>query len=625
MVAKRRKIFLISMVYLLACTGYIYNLYAQSKSIIDENIYNKLYFGALATAAILGDAYHDNLQDVHSKTEQDDWDAINRLTQYNNKVGLTYIYTVIKRNDQIILTSSSASEEELEKKDYVRFFDPYPDASQTLSDAFNSSEPSWVDYTDHWGDFRAVFVPMRSRDGTPYVAGAEISLQEYRSRLKMEAMSHVGIAILFFAAFSLFIALYLLRMRRHLDQTLASEAELQVAKNEAEAAARAKSDFLATMSHEIRTPMNGIIGAAELMLAGELSSTQKKYANIVQASGHSLMTLINDILDFSKIEAGMLVPDNSVFELRPLLFSTIDMVRPNLKGNAVHLYCQIAEDVPEYICCDSQRLRQVLINLIGNAIKFTDKGEIEINVSVLSQEADDRVLRFGIRDSGIGISAEDQQRLFNPFTQVDASSTRRFGGTGLGLAICQRLVTLMGGHIGVTSEPDKGAEFFFTLRSINIAPASPVVREEPDFSDAQLMVPPSHLKILFAEDNPVNQQITLHMLRKLGYEPVMVENGLEAINACHKNQFDIILMDIHMPRMDGLEATRRLRQSALMPQPYIIAFTANAFEAELEKCIAAGMNDCLTKPVRINALAKALNKAAKGIARQNEAAAVVSA
>src|SRR3990167_1640786 len=517
---ERLKFTALATLYILACAIYMLYLYAQAKQAIDENINNKLYFGALATSAILGDHYHDGIVDKESKSHAEDWAAIQRLTRYNRQVGLTFIYTVIRKNGQAFLISSSASDDELRDGDYVRFFDPYPDASPALLNSLDTGQTTWVDYTDHWGEFRAVFVPLQSRDGTPYVAGAEISLHEYNRLLRHEALALIGFAILMFAALAVLIALYFLRLRLHLHQLQSNEEALEKARIAAEAASRAKSEFLATMSHEIRTPMNGIIGATELMKFGKLDEQQRDYLKIIQSSGQSLLAMINDILDLSKIESGKLELDIRRIELRPLLHEILEQLRPGIKSDAVSLHGDIAADVPDFILADEQRLRQILINLLGNAIKFTNRGSVVLTVNLLRRTQGDVELVYKVRDTGIGIAADQLQHLFQPFTQVDTSPTRRFGGTGLGLSICKRLADLMGGQIQARSEPGQGSEFSFTLRSHEAIAAEtpPLTGKDIDSEEALQKNRMPALRILLAEDNPVNQAITQVMLRKLGYE-----------------------------------------------------------------------------------------------------------
>jgi signal transduction histidine kinase/ActR/RegA family two-component response regulator len=605
----RLKFGALALVYGAACCFYIYYLYGQAKTAIDENINNKLYLGALATAAILGETFHDNLVDRHSKTVEEDWRTIQLLTKYKNAAGFAYIYTNIKRNGQVYLVSSSASDEELAKNRYVRFFDPYWDASQALHDSFERKGPTWVDYTDRWGDFRTVFIPMRSQDGSLYVTGAEISLDQYHHQLRNKALDLAGFSMFIFVAFSLLIALYMTRMRHNINQLRVKEEALKKARDVADTANRAKSEFLATMSHEIRTPMNGIIGAAELLQDTRLDKAQRKYIGFIQSSGHALLTLINDILDLSKIEAGRLRLKYKSVELRSMVAGTLNMMRPGIKKKAIDLISLIQDDVPTRLNVDVQRLRQVLINLLGNAVKFTPEGTICLTVEVASRNLEEIGLRFCVRDTGVGISKENLAHLFKPFIQADASTTRRYGGSGLGLSICNRLVNLMGGKIEVKSKLGEGSEFYFTLncRMEEAAESGETIEKMESTSLMEKHIP---FKILLAEDNQMNQTIMRIMLHKLGYNADVADHGEAVLAACEKKEYDIILMDIHMPKMDGVAAAQALRKTQFKTQPYIIAFTANAFNEDRKKYLASGMDDFLPKPVRMKALANVLQRAA---------------
>ncbi len=395
-------------------------------------------------------------------------------------------------------------------------------------------------------------------------------------------------------------------LKDEIDYAKRIEGELKQARDRAEKMSQAKGEFLANMSHEIRTPMNGVIGTLQLLEGTTLDASQREYVHVAHKSADALLAILNDILDLSKIEAGKLSLEDIPFDLRELVQELVVLHSLKAEQKGIELNSEINEQVPDVIVGDPTRVRQILVNLITNALKFTSEGEVSITMNIKEKTEDKVLLRIEVSDTGVGIPLDKQQKLFSAFTQADGSTTRKYGGTGLGLAIVRQLVEMMNGELGIDSDAGKGARFWFEIpMGISQEPLMTPV-SKPQTENKQL-----EGCVLLVEDNPVNEMVARKMLEKLGLDSITATNGQQALDLLESEQVDVVLMDCQMPEMDGFEATRHLRErekladAAALP---VIAMTANVMEGDRERCLQAGMDDYLGKPVRMDELESTLRR-----------------
>ncbi len=439
----------------------------------------------------------------------------------------------------------------------------------------------------------------------------------YRNCLELSAEMEITVAestvgirdqlestLFFLAVLASFVGILLLAITVFVHRLLRTEARLSTARISAERANVAQSEFWAAMSHEIRTPMNGVIGTASILGESRLNEQQREHLETIIHSGELLLGIIDDILDFSKIDAQILAISPTNANLSTVVGNTMRLLKPqDTKNGAVELDLEIYDSVPVHVLVDEKRLTQILFNLLDNAIKFTKQGKVRLEVKVTGRRDDNAVMvEFAVKDEGIGIAANRLAGIFDGFSQADNSITRNHGGTGLGLSISKRLAELMGGSMHAESEPGKGSVFRFVLPL--------VVVEAPNHIREDVAAKPTKkrdIRILVVDDNKANRLLDAHMLRQLGYTAEFAENGLEAVHLCEQIRFDLVFMDMQMPVMDGIQATKRIH-TRISPVPYIIALTANVLPEHTTECFEAGMNDFMSKPMRLSDMRSMIEK-----------------